>query len=118
MSEKSHQAQWLIDSGASEHMTCYKECFQDYQQFSDPQSVKLGDGRVDALGLGSIKLRMTFKVSDVNVTMYDVLYVPKLSSNLFSVGAAIGKGNTAVQEISLLHTWKKLSSPWNGNTKS
>lgn len=77
-------------------MTCHKECLQDYQHFSEPQSVKLGDGRVvDALGLGNIKLRMTFKVSDVKtVTMYDVLYVPKLSGNLFSVGAATRKGNT------------------------
>ncbi|KAL7372232.1 hypothetical protein ABVT39_012552 [Epinephelus coioides] len=90
------QTEWLIDSGASKHMTCHKECLQDYQHFSEPQSVKLGDGRVvDALGLGNIKLRMTFKVSDVKtVTMYDVLYVPKLSENLFSVGAGTRKGNT------------------------
>ncbi|KAL7372982.1 hypothetical protein ABVT39_025155 [Epinephelus coioides] len=92
----SQQTEWLIDSGASKHMTSHKECLQDYQHFSEPQSVKLGDGRVvDALGLGYIKLRMTFKVSDVKtVTMYDVLYVPKLSENLFSVGAGTRKGNT------------------------
>ncbi|CAK6974377.1 Retrovirus-related Pol polyprotein from transposon TNT 1-94 [Scomber scombrus] len=80
--EMSQQSQWLIDSGASKHMTCYKECLQDYQQFSEPQSVKLGDGRVvDALGLGNINLRMTFKVSDVkNVTMYDVIKLKELKN--------------------------------------
>lgn len=39
-------------------------------------------------------MTMTFKSSDVkNVTMYDVLHVPKLFGNLFSVGAATKKGN-------------------------
>ena len=94
--EIPQQVEWLIDSGASKHMTCHREILQDYQEFPKPQSVKLGDGRVvDALGLGNVKLRMTFKISDIKtVNMYDVLYVPKLSGNLFSVGAAVRKGNT------------------------
>lgn len=92
----TQQVEWLIDSGASKHMTCHEEILQDYQKFPKTQSVKLGDGRVvDALGLGNVKLRMALKISDVkNVTMFDVLYVPKLSGNLFSVGAAVKKGNT------------------------
>lgn len=91
----TQQVEWLIDSGASKHMTCHEEILQDYQQFPRPQSVKLGDGRVvEALGLDNVKLRMKFKVSDVkNVTMFDGLYVPKLSGNLFSVGAAVRRGN-------------------------
>lgn len=94
--DRPQQVEWLIDSGASKHMTCDKEILQEYQQFSKAQSVKLGDGRVvDALGVGNVNMKMTFKISDVkNVTMYDVLYVPKLSGNLFSVGAAAKKGNT------------------------
>ncbi len=86
----------LIDSGASKHMTCHEEILQNCQKFPRPQSVKLGDGRVvDALGFDNVKLRMAFKVSDVkNFTMFDVLYVPKLSRNLFSVGAAVRRENT------------------------
>ena len=95
-SDKPQQVEWLIDSGASKHMTCDQEILQEYQQFSKAQSVKLGDGRVvDALGIGNVNMKMTFKSSNVkDVTMYDVLYVPKLSGNLFSVGAATKKGNT------------------------
>lgn len=65
-----------------------------------PQFVKSADHQVvDALGLGNIKLRMIF--SDIkNVTIYDVLYVPKLLGNLFSMGAATKKGNTAQFERS------------------
>ena len=37
---------------------------------------------------------MLFKVSkSKQAVMYDVLYVPKLACNLFSVGAAARKGN-------------------------
>lgn len=62
----TQQIEWLIGSGASKHMTWHEEILQNYQQFLKPQSVKLGDARVvDALGLGNVKLRMTFKVSDV-----------------------------------------------------
>lgn len=32
---------WLIDSGASKHMTLNKDVLQNYQQFTEPQSVKL-----------------------------------------------------------------------------
>ncbi|KAL7399994.1 hypothetical protein ABVT39_005028 [Epinephelus coioides] len=90
---KTHKAKSMMCEDAEDSS---EKCLQDYQHFSEPQSVKLGDGRVvDALGLGNIKLRMTFKVSDVKtVTMYDVLYVPKLSENPFSVGAGTRKGNT------------------------
>ena len=87
--------QWIVDSGASRHMTCEKECLLDYHQFRKPQLVRVGDGRtVEALGAGNVQLTMTFKVSDPKcVTMYNVLFVPKLAGNLFSVGAAAEKGN-------------------------
>ena len=56
----------------------------------------LSDGRVvEALGVGKVSMKMSFKMSKAkNVTMYDVLYVPKLSGNLFSVGAATKRGIT------------------------
>ena len=58
--------------------------------------MSLGDGRhVEALGTGDIQVNMTFKVSkQKNCVMRCVLYVPKLTSNLFSVRAAVSKGNT------------------------
>ena len=36
---------WLIDSGATSHMTNAKELLTDYEEFSKPESVSLGDGR-------------------------------------------------------------------------
>ena len=89
------ESEWLIDSGASKHMTNQRACLVNYQEFGNPQQVKLGDGRtVDALGVGNIQLEMIFKVSaPKHVMMYNVLFVPKLAGNLFSVGAAVEKGH-------------------------
>ena len=88
--------EWIIDSGATSHMTHSKELLYQYCKFEVPEKVSLGDGRhVEALGTGDIQVNMTFKVSkQKNCVMRRVLYVPKLTSNLFSVRAAVLKGNT------------------------
>ena len=86
---------WLVDSGASSHMTSQLDYMTNYRTFDTPEKVGLGDGRVvEALGVGNVQLKMFFKVSDFKLAvLYDVLYVPKLTCNLFSVRAAASKGN-------------------------
>ena len=50
---------------------------------------------VEALGVGIVRLSMRFKVSESKrATLHNVLYVPKLACNLFSVRAAASKSNT------------------------
>ncbi len=72
----SHE-RWIVDSGATSHMTFRKDLLHDYQEFDVPEKVGLGDGRiVDAVGTGAICLNMQFKVS--NSKRHKVLYVPKL----------------------------------------
>jgi hypothetical protein len=87
--------QWIIDSGASRHMTKDAKWLRDYQKFEQPELVGLGDGRcVAAIGIGNAYLNMTFKVSaPKEIVMYNVLHVPDLACNLFSVRAATSKGN-------------------------
>ena len=93
--DDSHAEKWLVDSGASSHMTSNRKLLTDYEEFEQPEKVRLGDGRtVDAVGFGNIHLKMLFRVSQPKKsTMYRVLYVPQLSCNLFSVRAAASKGN-------------------------
>ena len=94
--DETSDSQWLIDSGASSHMTPRREYFNTYRSFSTPEKVSLGDGRVvEAVGVGNVRLNILFKVSNrKRATMYDVLHVPKLACNLFSVRAAVKRGNT------------------------
>ena len=68
----------------------------DYEGFDKPQKVCLGDSHtVKAFGRGNIHFRMVFKMSKPKeVTMYNALYVLKLTCYLFSVRAAATKGNS------------------------
>ena len=86
---------WIINSGASSHMTS-QEYLSQYRQFETPEKVGLGDGRViDAVGTGTVHLTMLFKTSDPkDKVLCNVLYIPKLACNLFSVRAAAQKGNS------------------------
>jgi len=86
---------WIVDSGVSSYMTHAAEFLVDYEEFDNPQNVCLGDGQiVEALRRGNIYFTIVFKMSKPKkATMYNVLYVPKLPCNLFSVKAAATKGN-------------------------
>jgi len=88
--ECPQSGQQLIDSGASSRMTPEKGLLVNYHQFEKPEVVGLGDGRtVEAIGVGTVYMNMTFKVSDPKrAVLEQVLYVPKLACNLFSVRAA------------------------------
>ena len=76
-------------------MTPDKELLINYHLFEKAEVVSLGDGRtVEAVGIGTVYLNMTFKVSDSkHAVLKCVLHVPKLACNLFSVRAAVSRGN-------------------------
>ena len=78
---------WIVDSGASSHMTPVREILVDYIEF---EMVYLGDGQtVEAFGRGNVHLTMFFTLSNPKkVTMHDALYVVHLKYNLLSVKAA------------------------------
>ena len=86
---------WVIDSGASSHMTKEKHVLTNFQEFEEPENVALGDGRVvKALGSGRVQMNMLFPEAEAKkAVLYDVLYVPTCTCNLFSVRAVVAKAN-------------------------
>ena len=59
MKTDGKECQWLIDSGASSHMTKKRHMLKNFQQFDEPEHVALGDGRVvKALGSGNVHMNM------------------------------------------------------------
>ena len=67
---------WLIDSGASKHMTGFKESFVKLSKHESPHKVKLGDDYqypIKGSGESSYKL---YSVKYMN--MKDVLFVSRL----------------------------------------
>ena len=44
---------WIVDSGASRHMTFESNVLHDYKDFETPELVRLGDSHtVSAIGVG------------------------------------------------------------------
>eukprot|EP00795_Rhopilema_esculentum_P005567 gene5567-biopygen555 len=92
--ENETNRQWILDSGASQHMTSNKLLLINYREFNQPELVKLGDGHtVEARGSGRAQITMeTSHSKQLTIEMDNVLYVPKLACNLFSVRAVTQKG--------------------------
>ena len=87
---------WIIDSGASQHMTANRDILANYCEFPEPEPVALGDGRsVFAYGSGQVNITMILgkrEKDQQKSVLTKVLYVPKLAINLFSARAAALKG--------------------------
>ena len=87
--------EWVVDSGATTHMTWDKGVFVTFAALQDMPSVSLGDGRtVKAEGKGSVRLRVSNNNdAECVIRLSSVLLVPDLSCNLFSVRDITDKGN-------------------------
>lgn len=88
---------WLADSGASYHMTARKEWFATFELLTKGKiTIRFGNGDlVSAQGIGTINTKSTVNGSLETHTLHDVLYIPEITRNLFSIGAATGRGAKA-----------------------
>ena len=86
-------SEWIIDSGATQHMTFKRNNLEDYVEFKKPTVVNLGDNR-SILAHGKGTYRVTAVVDDKlqKIALRDVLYLPELDKNLLSVHAMIKLG--------------------------
>jgi hypothetical protein len=70
---------WIVDSGASDHMTGDSTLFSSYSPCAGNHKIKIADGSFSAIaGKGSVVL-------SPSLTLKDVLHVPNLSCSLMSV---------------------------------
>lgn len=84
---------WYVDSGASHHMTSHRGLFVDFEDFTYPLFIRIGDGtKLKSYGKGVINILAFNGQSWVEKHLSNVLYVPELKLNLFSTGAALDKG--------------------------
>jgi hypothetical protein len=76
---------WLIDSGASKHMTVHRDVLSYISKKKFSQKVTLGDDyQYPIKGVGE----SNYKLNSGNVMkMKDVLYVPGLTKNLLSISS-------------------------------
>ena len=84
------QDTWLVDSGASTHMTRYRKVLSDFRKKSCSTQMELRDVvRYEVNGVGSISLHLE---SGAILHLEEVLYVPSLKKNLISVSVLENKG--------------------------
>ena len=88
---------WVIDSGATAHMCKSKELFRSFKVVS-PSSVTVGDGKVlSSEGVGDVELLLKLPNGKTKkCVLNDVLYVPRLACNLFSVSMASKNGKVTI----------------------
>ena len=70
--------EWIVDSGASQHVTSHKEVFDSLQPDPSNIPIQLADNH-------TCKVEGFGEVSVPNGKLHDVLYVPDLKSNLLSI---------------------------------
>jgi hypothetical protein len=68
---------WIINSGSSHHMEAKEEVFSSLSPCSRPHILMGDDTPVAVAGEGRVELH--------NGNFENVLYVPKISMNLFSI---------------------------------
>lgn len=80
---------WIVDSGATSHMTAHKGYIEAYEEFEEPRIIRLGDGKpTKAFGQGKVP----FISNGFEGELHSVLWVPELRENLFSVSRAMAQG--------------------------
>jgi hypothetical protein len=82
---------WVLDTGASMHMACSRDVFSEYNEYdysriSPPVTVDVANGtHATVHGIGHVMLHtMVDGVEEVHV-LKNVLHVPDLQHNLFSI---------------------------------
>ena len=102
----------IYDSGASCHMTPYIEAFTDFT-FTKPRPISAADSRTfEAVGKGSIQVRIPNGDDSTLVTLRDVLYAPTIGFTLISLSRADKAGYSTLIQDGDLHIidWRNDSN--------
>ncbi|KAH9138125.1 hypothetical protein AeRB84_017508 [Aphanomyces euteiches] len=82
---------WILDSGASDHFCNDAAWFEELQPFEG--TVRAANGiDMPIAGTGSVLLEMNTPTGIIPVTLQDVLFIPNLQYNLFSLSRVTDRG--------------------------
>ncbi|KAJ8456408.1 hypothetical protein ONZ51_g12144 [Trametes cubensis] len=85
----------ILDTGATSHMFRDRSFFTSYTQLDTSESISVGDnGRVPVAGRGNVTLVCRLPGGHRTVTLTNVLHVPRLMTNLVSLGTLQRLGAT------------------------
>lgn len=95
---------WIIDSGASDHMTSLFPLFSSYSIYSGRDKVKVADETLSSIsGKGGVNVSPT-------MTLSSILHVPKFATNLLSINRIVRDLNCSVTFFSTHYVFQDLTS--------
>ena len=84
---------WVVDTGATQHMTNVENYFSNFTLFQSPKYIQVGNSEViKAYGQGDILVDMKIGGQWETNHLKDVWFVPDVSRNLFSVSRSLDRG--------------------------
>ncbi len=91
--EEACRNEWVIDSGASRHLTSSRQQLRNYRSVEPSTAVTFVNGQqAEALGQGEVVLQVQTREGTSEVTLRNVLHVPEATVNLFSTRQATNSG--------------------------
>lgn len=88
------KSDWYIDSGASVHLTANEEWLSNVSRdLKIKEIVVANKDKVPVLCTGDVQITTKTRACEYDITVENVLCVPKLTTNLLSVSQLISKGN-------------------------
>ena len=104
----SEEAEWLADSGACRHVCTNLSLMWNVHELSEPVKLTQLAGEIDVHLEGTVKLECADDLgSEVVVHLYETLYVPQATTNLFSVQKMRKAKCRIVQQKRLGVQWMK-----------
>jgi hypothetical protein len=98
---------WLIDSGASRHMTGFRDHLTNFVEKETHLHVVLGDdARYNVKGVGNSSFQLD---SDMQLQLRELLYVPGVKRNLVSIFSLEDKGYKVTFSEGRVIAWHKDS---------
>lgn len=92
-SKSMHNNSWYQDCGATQHMTFQEKWLTNFTEFHEPTKVLIGDAtELEGIGVGDIEVEAFDGQNWNEVVLKNVLLVPQLTFNLFSVSEMLDKG--------------------------
>ena len=94
LAQHNNEEIWYADAGATEHMSDNRAAFVNFKAIEKgtwPVSIA-SDQNLWVQGKGDIRIKRRANDQWLDGTLHDVLYIPDLRTNLFSIGRAADRG--------------------------
>jgi gag-polypeptide of LTR copia-type len=107
---------WLVDSGATSHMTWDRALFTTFTVIEPPIPVTIANGMsIPCRGIGTVELHQDDQTTPSRITIQNVRYMPDLNVNLLSVSKLEDRDIYVASRpgfLDLVRDGKTLATAW------